>query len=115
VAGVGDEGAHLFLAGLAGGQGRRDVAEHPVDGGAHLAHLGARVGVFVGHALGERDLATFERQLGDARGRGDDALERAQGYAHDRRSHGEGRHEPGERHEGDHDEHLRDRGTHLGE
>ena len=48
VAGVGDELAHPHLALLPRRQGGVDVVEHPVEGRAHLADLGAGVGVGAG-------------------------------------------------------------------
>ena len=93
VAGVGDEAPQPGLALLAGGEGGADVAEHPVERRADLADLGARVGVDVGHPVGELDLARGQRQLRDpARGRRD-AVQRAQGQPG-----GDGR-----GHAGDHD------------
>ena len=78
VARVGDELADPRLAGLAGGERAGDVAEHAVERGADLAHLGARVGVGVRHPFRERDLTAVERQLGDPAGGGGDPAERAQ-------------------------------------
>ena len=63
VAGVGDELAYPGLAGLPGGSAADDVAEHPVERGADLADLGARVGVGVRHPLGS---ATSPRSSGSS-------------------------------------------------
>ena len=93
VAGVGDEAPQPGLALLPGGEGGAHVAEHPVERRADLADLGARVGVDVGHPVGELDLARGQRQLRDPARGGRDAVQRAQGQPG-----GDGR-----GHAGDHD------------
>ena len=64
VAGVGDELPYPRLALLPGVQRGTDVVEHPVERGADLADLGARVGVGLGHPLVQRDLAAVQGQFG---------------------------------------------------
>mgnify|MGYP006899133889 CR=1 FL=1 len=83
VARVGDEGAHLVLARLAGLERGCHVPEHVVERRAHGPHLRARVCVGVGHAHGEGHLAPVERQLGHPDRRRGDALEGPQRRAHD--------------------------------
>ena len=76
VARVGGEPAQPRLARGAPPQRRLHVPEHPVEGQPDLACFGVRVGVR--HALGQRHLAGFERQLGHLGRRGRHAAQRAQ-------------------------------------
>ena len=57
---VGDELAYPFLARVSDREGVVDVAEHPVERGAHLPDLGARIGVRVGDPY-ERSTSPFAR------------------------------------------------------
>ncbi len=70
--GIGDEAAHLGLAGLPGGERLLDVVQHVVERLSHPADLGRGVGVRRRDADGQGHLAAVERQLGDLLGgRGD--------------------------------------------
>ena len=60
-------------------QRRVDVAQHPVERGADLADLGARVGLGVRDPLVEGDLAAVQGEFGDPGGGGGHPAQRAQG------------------------------------
>ncbi|GMA86878.1 hypothetical protein GCM10025868_21280 [Angustibacter aerolatus] len=83
VAGVGDEAAHPLLAGLADRERVLDVADHRVDGGAHLPDLGAGVGLR--HADVERDLPARQRGAGHLAGGPGHRLQRSQAAANQQR------------------------------
>ena len=101
VAGVSGEPAQPGLAGRAAGQRGLDVPQHPVERGADLADLGARIGVR--DPLGQRDLAAGQRQLGDPGGGGRDPAQRPQ-----RQPHEPGAEHPGEQQRGGEDDGLDD-------
>ena len=74
MAGVRHELPYPRLALLSGLQCRADVTEHPVQGCADLADLGALIGVTLGHPVWKLHVAAVQGQLSDLRrGRGDAA------------------------------------------
>ena len=101
VAGVGHEVTYPGLARLARGQRRADVVQHPVERGPDLADLGAGVGVGLGDAHREGDLAAVERQLGDPARGGRDPAQRPQRQADDGQPEERGQHQPEQGHQRD--------------
>ena len=84
--GVGDELPDLLLAAVACLQGRLDVVEHGVEGGADLPDLGPLVGEVVGDPLAEVDLAGGQRQLRHPVGCAGDLAQRRELAAYDDRA-----------------------------
>ncbi len=60
MAGIRDELPDPCLALLAGGEGRTDVPQHPVERRAHLPHLGAGICLGVRDAFEERHLPAVQ-------------------------------------------------------
>jgi hypothetical protein len=113
VAGVGGEPAQPRLARRAAGQRRLHVPEHAVERQPDLTSLG--VGVGVGHARGQLDLAGLQRQPGDLGRGGRHPAQRAQRQPDPHRAEHAGQQQDPAEYRGLDQRHVPERVVHAGQ